>query len=272
MSELTFTYNLNNPVWARAELRVWINTTLGMIALLLVCLVAGQFDDRLLHGVSVWTKPAKFALSLAVYFATLLWFTRFTGSDYFRSGNGRALVWVPVVAAWIEMAYIFYQASLGEPSHFNVGTPFHATMYTFMGIGAVTLVSVLVWYGIVIVRRSALGEPMVLAVVVGLVMTFVLGGGFGSYLSSMTGHWVDAPASDAGGTMLFNWSRQGGDLRVAHFFGMHAMQALPLFACLLHRNWSIHIRRAGIVAFACAYAAFTIMTFVQAVNGIPFGG
>jgi sugar lactone lactonase YvrE len=37
----------------------------------------------------------------------------------------------------------------------------------------------------------------------------------------------------ANGIWLMKWSRDGGDLRVAHFFGTHAMQVLPLLTALL---------------------------------------
>ena len=273
MSELVLN---TNALWVREELRPWVHATMGMLGLLLVCLIAGQFDDRTLYGVSVWTKPAKFALSLAVYFATLVWFAHYIDRDYFLRREGKTLIWLPVACAWFEMAYIIIQASQGETSHFNTGTAFHATMYSLMGFGAVTLVSVLVWYASAIIRRNPttnpFTNPMLLALVLGLGITFLLGGGFGGYLSSMGGHWVNAPATDAGGSLLFGWTRQGGDLRVAHFFGMHAMQALPLFACTLSAKWSEHTKVACVVAFAAAYSAFTVMTFMQAVAGQPFGG
>ena len=269
MSELTLNAN---SLWIRPELKPWFYSTIGMFILWTVCLVAAQLDPRTLYEISVWTKPAKFSLSLGVYFATMIWFAHYVDGAYFQSKRGIALVWLPIACAWLEMAYIGYQASLGQPSHFNTSTPFHGMMYALMGIGAVVLVSVLVWYAIVIARVHSMSDPVVLALILGLVLTFVLGGGFGGYLSSAGGHWVNAPATDAGGTLFFGWTRQGGDLRVAHFFGMHAMQALPMFACLLHNwtNWSKHTQTACVVAFACGYSAFTTMTFMQAVASQSF--
>jgi hypothetical protein len=67
-----------------------------------------------------------------------------------------------------------------------------------------------------------------------------------------------------------NWSRDGGDLRVAHFFGMHAMQVVPVIGALLARVWSPRLAIGGVIGAAGIYAAGTIFTFVQALQGQPF--
>ena len=106
-------------------------------------------------------------------------------------------------------------------------------MYSLMGAGAVAMVSICLWMG---VRDPAASRHHEIRTrwrsASGSMLTFVLGGGFGGYLGGQTSHWVGGTQSDANGVWLMNWSRDGGDLRVAHFFGMHAMQVLPLIgAC-----------------------------------------
>ena len=106
-------------------------------------------------------------------------------------------------------------------------------MYSLMGFGATCLVTILVWFGWTVGRNNSMSNLIVLAIVLGLMMTFLLGGGFGSYLGSQTGHRVKAASTDANGIWLVKRATDGGDLRVAHFFGMHVMQAMPLLASLL---------------------------------------
>ena len=249
---------------------IWFDTTLALLSLMMVCLLAGAIDERLINGVSVWAKPSKFAMSLGVYFATLLVFVRYLPVGYLRTGGGRLVAVTLVFVAFGEMIYITIQGALGEASHFNFTTPFHSVMYSLMGIGATWLVTSPLWLGWVIWQNNPKNAPMVLAIVLGLGLTFVFGMGFGGYLGNQTDHWVNATATDANGIWLFNWSTDGGDLRVAHFFGMHAMQAVPLFAFLLPTHLSKNYGYALVATFSAAYAAFSLVTFVQAIEGQPF--
>ena len=53
------------------------------------------------------------------------------------------------------------------------------------------------------------------------------------------------------------------------FFGLHAMQFLPILTGPLGDRFSLNVRRVGVITFACAYSALTMMTFLQAINGEP---
>jgi len=251
---------------------LWYYSTLAYLALALLCLIAQGFDDRLLLGISVWAKPFKFAISIAVYFGTMTIFVEYMPQGYFAKKRGRLLTVIPVATALFEMVYITIQAALGEPSHYNRETSFNATMYTLMGLGATAMVAALLWMGVSIARSHKLSNPMVLAIVIGLLLTFLLGGGFGTYLGNHPGHWVGGTSDDANGIWLFKWARDGGDLRVAHFFGLHAMQVMPLFAWLLPKSLPRALGIASVIVFATAYTAFSWFTFNQAIQGQPFMG
>jgi len=67
---------------------------------------------------------------------------------------------------------------------------------------------------------------------------------------------------------IVNWSTSGGDLRVAHFFGMHAFQAVPFFAYTLEKY---NVKSSTVWTFVFAFVYFAIFTFVfvQALLGKP---
>ena len=250
---------------------IWFYFAVAHVVVGAICLLLSFIDPRTLAGVSVWIKPFKFGVSISVYLATLAWFAPLMPPRYFSLKRGKVLTWMPILAGVFELGYIVFQASLGQASHFNLSSPFHIHMYQLMGVGAVLLVSASLWMGVTILRSHRLRDPYIFAVGISLVLAFVLGGGFGGYMSSQTSHWVGGLASDAHGLWLVNWVRDGGDLRVAHFFGLHAMQILPFGAWLIaHRTQRFTF--SSIIAMICVFTVFTIFTFVQAIQGQAFIG
>ncbi len=239
-------------------------------------------DPRQLHGASVWIKPWKFQLSTGVYLWTLAWVLAGLPAARRSGWLVRSLVWVAIASAVFEVAYITWQAAWGRASHFNVATPFDATMYTLMGVGAVLLSSTSLVLGVLVLRsrRFALTDDLRQAIGWGLVLTFFLGTGFGAYLSAQPGHWVAALPSDADGMLLTGWSRSGGDLRVAHFFGIHAVHFLVPWVWLARRvrQWpalglapdGAVVSRGFVFASVVVYSLLAVWTFVQALHGRPF--
>ncbi len=266
-----FAYLLKRMRRAAAPL-LWTGLTLLIVAIPTLALML--FDSRQLQGVSVWLKPLKFQISTGVYLLTLALFMVWLPAQALCSKKARYVVWGAVVSGLFEVAYITVQGSLGLASHYNLSSRFFAHMYTLMGIGAVVLASASLVLGILIARERAYQLPVALklAVVLGLILTFVLGTGFGGYLSAQrAGHWVGGVLSDSGGLPLFKWSRSGGDLRVAHFFGIHAMHFIPAFAAALHLAGIAQARTVlSVWIFAIAFTAFCSWTFIQAVQGLPF--
>ncbi len=229
------------------------------------------FDDRTLNGVSVWLKPLKFQLSTGLFLLTLGWFYAYVRPAFWRSVFGGLIAWLAFATGLFEVLYITLQGALGQASHFNDSDPFHSTMYTVMGIAAVllALTAPLLAIGVARASDSGLNPAFRWSVVLGLVLTFGLGAVVGGILGSGDGHWIGGTPSDAGGLPLFGWSRDGGDLRAAHFLGIHAMQILPLFGVLVSR---VSRGATGVVLVwlaALAYAALTIALATQALAGRP---
>ena len=196
-------------------------TGLALLAVSLPTLGLALLDERLFQGVSVWLKPWKFQVSVGVFLLTLALFMGWLPRAALRSRAAKYVVWGAVCSGLFEVAYISVQGAQGLASHFNTATRLSALLYQLMGLGAVTLSSTALVLGLLVARSKgyALAGTLKLSIVLGLVLTFLLGTGFGAYLSAqLNGHWVGGSLSDAGGLPLVKWSRDGGDLRVAHFF------------------------------------------------------
>lgn len=239
----------------------------------LLCLipsaVALALDSRLFNGISVWIKPMKFQLSLAVHLLTVALLLQFLAPAQRQSRLVAILAVAILVSALFEAAYIALQGARAAGSHYNLSTPVTAALYQAMAVGAVILVAATAWIGLLILRAPH--GPTVLAqgAGIGLVMGGILGGITGFALGGASGHWVGGTASDAGGLPIFGWSRDGGDLRVAHFFGLHLMQGLPLLAYGLWRA-QLSAWRWPLYAGASIGLLVTVATLVQAFAGQPF--
>lgn len=195
-----------------------------LLALLLPMAIAWGLDERTLRDANVWLKPMKFSFSIGVLALTTAWFIGHLPADRRGARAVDRIVWLLIGAGSFELIYITLQAGLGQGSHYNVGDALHSVMYTLMGIGAVLLTvtqPMLAWQ---LARHPDLRRPATYrhAVVIGLVLTFVMGAGIGGLLSTAQ------PPSGGAALPLFGWALSGGDLRPAHFIGIHAEQVLPV--------------------------------------------
>lgn len=245
----------------------------GAVFLLLMIpptLVALMLEGRTVNDINVWIKPIKFEASLVLYLGTLAWLWGYLSPQAQQSRGLRAFAAVSVTLIVFEIAYIAVQSSRGVGSHFNEATPIEALVFNLMGAAALIFTVFSAVLGIAIARRPRpdLAPAFRLAVVLGLILTTVLGIATGMAISVNGGHWVGAEATDAGGLPVFGWTREGGDLRVAHFFGLHALQILPV------AGWLIARRRPDATAFvwlaALVLTALTVYTLVEALAGRPF--
>ena len=211
----------------------------GMInaVLFLGCLSLQGMDLRQLDGINIWVKPAKFYASIAVFALTNAYMFGYVRPERRQSGWMAFVVWATVVCASFETLYITYQAARGEVSHFNFSSLFTIIMYGLMGVGAVTLISVNLPLAYEIAKRPAQGlrSDYHASVVLGLVLSVILGGGLAAYMSTQTGHTV---GTNSGHAPIFGWNRSGGDLRIAHFIGLHLHQALPFVMICVQSLWA----------------------------------
>jgi hypothetical protein len=132
------------------------------------------------------------------------------------------------------------------------------------------MVAVLV-QGILIARHRQIpiARAFRLALVLGAVVAFAATMLTAGYLAGGTGHWVGGAQSDASGLALLGWSRTGGDLRVAHFWALHASQLIPLAGWAIVRLRWRH-PSAAVWTVAIVYVALVAFAFAQALAGAPF--
>jgi hypothetical protein len=140
-----------------------------------------------------------------------------------------------------------------------------------MGAFAVTLTAASPVMGIAILRHRQGGLPdaMRLGLGLGLILTFILTVPVAGYLASGTGHLVGTPVTGAK-VWLMGWSREVGDLRVAHFLATHALHGVPLAALAATAALPERIASGAVVSAAMVYTLLVAFTFWQALNGLPF--
>jgi hypothetical protein len=194
------------------------------IGLALLMVLGLTIDHRSILGLNPWVKPLKFAVSISLYLFTIALFL-----SYFP-GHSRMLFWATLVIAvtmLVEISLISLQAIRGTTSHFNVSTPFNAGVLYTMGIAIsvnTLMICVIVW--LFFDQPPALTASYLWGIRLGLII-FVFGSVQGFMMISRMAHTVGAP--DGGpGLPIANWSAQHGDLRVAHFVGLHGLQIVPL--------------------------------------------
>jgi hypothetical protein len=248
-------------LWHR-EPRLVIYTAI-LLAAMVPALAGLMLDERTLRDVNVWVKPLKFLISTVVLALTTAWFIGHLPEAWRRGRAVSVIVWTLIATASFEIGYISLQAALGQASHYNVGDPFHGLMYSLMGIAAVVLAGTqpaLAWQLWRHGDRSRAAAYR-LSVLLGLTLSFVFGAMTGMVLAG-----IQPPA----GTLLpvIGWSMQGGDLRVAHFIGIHAAQALPLAGAAVVAL-RLPAQRTLVVCIALAWTAAFAYSFVQALRGLP---
>ncbi len=244
---------------------VLIFFTAILAAMMVPAFFAYLVETRTFNGINVWIKPLKFMSSAAIFLATLALFMPFLDRSQRERKSVNAAVWIISVFLLLEILYITFRASRAEASHFNRENIIGIVLYAWMG--ATILISTVLsgWIGWLILKsKDAIARPELrYAIGVGLVVGTALGSLTAIYMSTQTGHWVGGVRNDAGGSFFFGWSRTGGDLRVAHFIGLHAMQGIPLIGWLVSFVSTATVKPA-VTASAVLWVLVTAATFAQA--------
>lgn len=235
--------------------------------LALICLVGWTLDSRELFGLNVWVKPLKFTISGGLYLLT----TGYLITFYPFSRRKKNIV--NNIISWtlaLEICIIVMQAARGVKSHYNQSNLVDGILFGLMGILISIIVLTMIFFIVETIRlRLNTPRPIQWGILLGwLVVLF--GSWVGGQMISQMAHNVGI-ADGGEGLPLMNWSTIAGDLRVAHFFGLHGIQIIPLFAVGLCKRWngSIMAKNLVVICFALIYASWIAFTFYQAKQGMP---
>ncbi|GAA2755197.1 hypothetical protein [Actinopolymorpha rutila] len=261
--------------------RPLMTLAVAMAAVAVVGVVGLFADHRVLTGMPIWAKPTKFAVSILIYSVTWAWLIS-------QLRNLRRTAWwmgtVSAVGLMVEMVVIVGQVLRGTTSHFNETTPLNGALWQAMGISiAFVWVATLV-VCVILFRNPGPDRARTLAVRAGgLVALLGMGLGFLMVIptaqqlatdSSIMGAHTVGLADGGPGLPLLGWSTVGGDLRIPHFVGMHALQLIPLAALLLEflaRGLPVlrvpAVRLRLLVVAVSAYVAVLALLTWQALRG-----
>ncbi|NAZ82363.1 hypothetical protein GTR02_11085, partial [Kineococcus sp. R8] len=254
--------------------RVLLLTAVLCVLALLATGVGLLVDDRTVAGAPVWAKPAKFAVSIAVYVATLALVLRLS------TGHRRTvalLAWTTAAALAGELALIALQAWRGTTSHFNVATSLDAAVFSAMGVLVTLVFLAAAGAAVLLLRQRGLPPTLAAGVRGGLLVTLLGMAEAGLMLGNRTvvaaaGAHAVGVADGGPGLPLTGWSTVAGDLRVAHFVGLHGLQVLLLLAWVVHRRAGRVPERAAarsVTVLSVGYAGIVVLLAWQAARGLP---
>lgn len=220
------------------------------LVLLAVGLIGLAADPRTVLNAPVWAKTTKFSISIILYGGTLLWIlshikSRPRAAQFVANGTGAILL--------LEMGLIVLQAVRGVPMHFNQATPFDTVVWRTMSV-TISIFFMIDLIGAIVLLREKMADRVLawslrlglLVALLGMVLAFTMSVPTAPQMAALqTGQTIDMMGAHNVGAMVdgqtrmlpfLGWNMDGGDLRIAHFIGLHGLQVIPLLGWLLSRR------------------------------------
>ncbi len=234
----------------------------GLVAAVGLSLV----DTRTILGINPWIKPMKFFASLTFFLWTMAWFMPETEA---RLATRLAVArWTFIGAMVGEIVLIVLQAARGTTSHFNHATPLDAAIFNAMGFMIVAnTIAVALFARSLRPATDHTRAGYLLGIRLGL-WVFIAGSLIGFVMVSNNSHAVPGP--DGGpGLPFVNWSTTMGDVRIAHFIGLHALQVLPLVGFVTDRVRPAATSRRLVSALGVLWTGVVAAALWLALAGVP---
>jgi hypothetical protein len=261
-----FIFNLAKEYRRHNPLIFWVSV--GHLLLLALILPVAPFDERLVTGINPWIKPIKFIIANTVYMLTIGWLLRDLPATAKARGRASRLVVMTIIA---ETVLITLQAARGTTSHHNTSTLTDLGILGVMGLMIVINTIVVAYVALKFWRENPpIPAPYLWGIRLGLLI-FLLASLEGFVMVKLHSHSVGV-ADGGPGLPLIDWSTRGGDLRVAHFIGLHALQVLPLVGHLFSSPAVAGRIKKPIYwvwAIGTLYAGLSLLLFLQALAGAP---
>ena len=232
----------------------------GVVCLLfsILFLILSKTTTTEVFGVNAWYKPFKFAFSTVLFSWAMVWYCY-----YLPDFNIKLFNWAVILLLGFEIFYIALQAGKGQLSHYNVSTPVYSALYSLMALAASAVTIYTGYVGVLFFTNSFPDLPQYYVWAIRLsIILFVIFSFEGFAMGARLNHSVGA-LNDNSNWFIVGWSKTVGDLRVAHFIGMHALQVLPLLSYYLLKNTKLT------VAVSLLYGLLALATLIQAIQGRP---
>ncbi|EHQ24837.1 hypothetical protein Mucpa_0651 [Mucilaginibacter paludis DSM 18603] len=224
-----------------------------------ICLLLAQVSQTMVRGANAWYKPFKFFLSIGIFAWTMGYFT-----GYLPISNAvSSYSWMVIILLGFLELYIAVQAGRGQLSHYNSSTPFYGFLLFLMIVSAVVVTLWTAYIGLLFCSTDFPDLPGYYVLSIRLsIFLFVVFAFQGASMGSRQSHTIGGPE---GGPALpvTHWSTKYGDLRIAHFIGIHALQILPLLSYYVFRSIP------AVIILSLAYGVLAVFSLVRATAGKP---
>ncbi len=229
------------------------------LAVAAVCLILMAFEETQILGVNRWLKPFKFYASVGIMVLTMGWLLYYLDN----TKKIKRYSWLIFITMFFENGLIIAQAIRNTTSHFNITSPVNGIVFNLMGIFILvfTINIILVCISFFKQKQFSIPDAYVWGIRLGILF-FLFFSVEGGMMLGLLKHTVGGP--DGGpGLPVTNWSTQYGDLRIAHFVGIHSLQVLPLFGNFIAKT------KKQTILFSIFYFLLAAALFLQAIIGIP---
>ena len=225
----------------------------------ITCIIAAKTTHTEINNINAFIKPVKFFLSVWIFSWTMGWIAH----ELNQPGKVFSYSIMVVIVMLFELFVITWQAANGRLSHFNISRALYANLFTLMGIAiaALTIGTFILGLQFWKIDTPKIEAGYLWGIRLGIIL-FAVFSFQGGIMAAKLQHTIGA-ADGSRGLPIVNWSKQYGDLRIAHFLGIHALQLLPLLGYFIFK------KPVAIISFAAVYTIAVSYTLLQALKGIP---